>query len=304
MANPAAAWPRNSASPRRSKFKWAPSARPSAPPAAILCGSRPLIDYLINRARSFIFSTAPVPAAAAAAAAGVRLVAKQRGRATAQSTLGQRGRAFPSPGVQGRRHHSHFDRRRRTKRCKSRALCSSGAFSSPPFAFPTVARGQARLRLTMTAAHSRADLEQLLAALARPSNLRCTPDLTLPSLAQLDRRFVWHPFTQMRDWLKREPIVIVSGRGAVLRDARGREYLDANSSIWTNLHGHRHPAINAAITGNLAKSRTPPRWVWPTNPPPCWPPNWSAPGRLFQSERHASLASSFPTTAPPPWRRP
>jgi adenosylmethionine---8-amino-7-oxononanoate aminotransferase len=57
----------------------------------------------------------------------------------------------------------------------------------------------------------------------------------------------------MRDWRKREPIVIVSGRGAVLRDARGKEYLDANSSIWTNLHGHRHPAINAAITRQLGK---------------------------------------------------
>jgi adenosylmethionine---8-amino-7-oxononanoate aminotransferase len=57
----------------------------------------------------------------------------------------------------------------------------------------------------------------------------------------------------MRDWRKSEPIVIVSGRGAVLRDARGREYLDANSSIWTNLHGHRHPAINAAIIRQLGK---------------------------------------------------
>jgi adenosylmethionine-8-amino-7-oxononanoate aminotransferase len=57
----------------------------------------------------------------------------------------------------------------------------------------------------------------------------------------------------MRDWRKREPVVIVSGRGAVLRDARGREYLDANSSIWTNLHGHRHPALNVAITRQLGK---------------------------------------------------
>ncbi len=68
---------------------------------------------------------------------------------------------------------------------------------------------------------------------------------------QLDRKFVWHPFTQMRDWLKREPIVIASGKGAVLRDVRGREYLDANSSIWTNLHGHNHPKINAAIRRQL-----------------------------------------------------
>lgn len=57
----------------------------------------------------------------------------------------------------------------------------------------------------------------------------------------------------MRDWLRREPIVIVSGRGAVLCDAQGRQYLDANSSIWTNLHGHNHPIINAAIQRQLKR---------------------------------------------------
>src|SRR5579871_1547430 len=55
-------------------------------------------------------------------------------------------------------------------------------------------------------------------------------------LAKLDQKYVWHPFTQMRDWMKREPIVVVGGDGAVLRDAKGKAYLDANSSIWTNLH--------------------------------------------------------------------
>jgi len=72
-------------------------------------------------------------------------------------------------------------------------------------------------------------------------------------LAQLDHAHVWHPFTQMRDWLKREPIVITSGKGAVLRDVHGKEYLDANSSIWTNLHGHQHPKINAAIVRQSKK---------------------------------------------------
>src|SRR6266508_479919 len=72
-------------------------------------------------------------------------------------------------------------------------------------------------------------------------------------LARLDHAHLWHPFTQMRDWLRREPIVIISGRDAVLRDARGREYLDGNSSIWTNLHGHNHPKINAAIRRQLKK---------------------------------------------------
>jgi adenosylmethionine-8-amino-7-oxononanoate aminotransferase len=69
----------------------------------------------------------------------------------------------------------------------------------------------------------------------------------------LDQQYLWHPFTQMRDWLRREPIVIAGGQGAALVDTKGREYLDANSSIWTNLHGHRHPAINAAITRQLEK---------------------------------------------------
>ena len=72
-------------------------------------------------------------------------------------------------------------------------------------------------------------------------------------IAQLDHRYVWHPFTQMRDWLRCEPVVIVGGRGSVLRDVNGREYLDANSSIWTNLHGHRHPKINAAIARQLRR---------------------------------------------------
>lgn len=75
----------------------------------------------------------------------------------------------------------------------------------------------------------------------------------MPDPARLDQAYVWHPFTQMRDWLRREPIVIVSGRGAVLRDARGREFLDANSSIWTNLHGHNHPRLNTALRRQLGK---------------------------------------------------
>ena len=72
-------------------------------------------------------------------------------------------------------------------------------------------------------------------------------------LAKLDQRYLWHPFTQMRDWLKGEPLVIERGDGARLWDARGREYLDANSSIWTNLHGHNHPKINTAIRTQLTK---------------------------------------------------
>ena len=76
-----------------------------------------------------------------------------------------------------------------------------------------------------------------------------------PDAAQLDREFLWHPFTQMQDWNAgaHEPVVIVEGDGALLRDAQGREYIDGNSSIWTNLHGHRRPEINAAIQEQLAR---------------------------------------------------
>ncbi|MGD0016919.1 MAG: aminotransferase class III-fold pyridoxal phosphate-dependent enzyme, partial [Verrucomicrobiia bacterium] len=71
------------------------------------------------------------------------------------------------------------------------------------------------------------------------------------SLADKDHRFLWHPFTQMKDWVAEEPVIIESGRSAVLRDTNGNEYLDANSSIWTNLHGHGHPKITQAIKDQL-----------------------------------------------------
>ncbi len=67
----------------------------------------------------------------------------------------------------------------------------------------------------------------------------------------LDRSHVWHPFTQMREWNATAPLVIVEGRGAVLKAEDGREYLDGNSSIWTNLHGHRRAEIDQAIRDQL-----------------------------------------------------
>ena len=74
-------------------------------------------------------------------------------------------------------------------------------------------------------------------------------------LVEADKRFVWHPFTDMRAWCapENEPLVLVEGRGALLLDSRGREYIDGNSSIWTNIHGHNHPHINAAIRRQLSR---------------------------------------------------
>jgi adenosylmethionine-8-amino-7-oxononanoate aminotransferase len=75
------------------------------------------------------------------------------------------------------------------------------------------------------------------------------------NIPSLDKSHLWHPFTQMQDWCapEHEPLVINSGNGATLKDSNGKEYIDGNSSIWTNIHGHNHPAINAAIKAQLDK---------------------------------------------------
>src|SRR5947199_1489904 len=74
-------------------------------------------------------------------------------------------------------------------------------------------------------------------------------------LIDTDKRLIWHPFTDMREWCapEHERLVLVEGRGALLSDSNGREYIDGNSSIWTNIHGHNHPHINAAIRRQLSR---------------------------------------------------
>lgn len=75
----------------------------------------------------------------------------------------------------------------------------------------------------------------------------------MTDLGATDQRHLWHPFTQMKTWgdAANPPLIIKSGDGARLRDIEGNEYIDGNSSIWTNLHGHNHPKINAAIREQL-----------------------------------------------------
>jgi adenosylmethionine-8-amino-7-oxononanoate aminotransferase len=77
--------------------------------------------------------------------------------------------------------------------------------------------------------------------------------LDTAALIAADKSYLWHPFTQMKAWCapQHEPLVLVGGDGARLRDSEGREYIDGNSSIWTNIHGHRHPKITAAIKAQL-----------------------------------------------------
>jgi adenosylmethionine---8-amino-7-oxononanoate aminotransferase len=75
---------------------------------------------------------------------------------------------------------------------------------------------------------------------------------TVPALQDADRRHVWHPFTQQRGWCEEEPpLVIDRGSGTNLYDVDGNVYIDGVSSLWCNVHGHRHPKIDAAIRAQL-----------------------------------------------------
>lgn len=72
----------------------------------------------------------------------------------------------------------------------------------------------------------------------------------MSELEDLDRRVMWHPFTQMAEW---EPLVIDRGDGNYLIDTAGRRYLDGVSSLWCNLHGHNHPRLNRALETQIAR---------------------------------------------------
>lgn len=132
-----------------------------------ICGSRALIDLLVNRARSFIFSTAPVPAAAAAARAGIELLQSAEGeqrRARLWSMVDElknalTGGPWTLPVVQSAIVPLIIGEEAKAVEV-ARHLRELGIFI-PAIRYPTVARGAARLRLTMTAAHSAEDICEL-----------------------------------------------------------------------------------------------------------------------------------------------
>lgn len=70
-------------------------------------------------------------------------------------------------------------------------------------------------------------------------------------LWESDHRNLWHPFTQMQEWLGEEPLIIDAAEGVWVIDTLGRRYLDGVSSLWCNVHGHRVPEIDAAIRAQL-----------------------------------------------------
>jgi 8-amino-7-oxononanoate synthase len=133
-----------------------------------ICGSRTLIDYLINRARSFIFSTAPVPAAALAARAGIQLVQSIEGMVRNEQ-LQQRVAEFQSASGNWQSAISSAiiplmigDE---AKAVATATTLRDKGFFVPAIRYPTVARGAARLRVTLTAAHTSADVATFANAL-------------------------------------------------------------------------------------------------------------------------------------------
>jgi adenosylmethionine-8-amino-7-oxononanoate aminotransferase len=75
----------------------------------------------------------------------------------------------------------------------------------------------------------------------------------MSQVADLDHRHLWHPFTQQLDWCREDPLVIDRAEGTDLIDTDGRRYIDGVSSLWCNVHGHRHPLIDQAVHDQLER---------------------------------------------------
>ncbi|MGB7293350.1 MAG: adenosylmethionine--8-amino-7-oxononanoate transaminase [Thermodesulfobacteriota bacterium] len=72
-------------------------------------------------------------------------------------------------------------------------------------------------------------------------------------LGDIDKEYIWHPFTQMKEYERTDPIVIEGGEGVYLYDTEGKRYIDGVSSLWVNIHGHRVPEIDKAIKEQVDK---------------------------------------------------
>ncbi|MEX1253425.1 MAG: adenosylmethionine--8-amino-7-oxononanoate transaminase [Dehalococcoidia bacterium] len=78
-------------------------------------------------------------------------------------------------------------------------------------------------------------------------DLRTAPSARTRRLADDDHAYLWHPFTQMEEYCKDEPLIVERAEGCWLIDTEGRRYLDGVSSLWVTVHGHRHPRLDAAL---------------------------------------------------------
>jgi len=77
--------------------------------------------------------------------------------------------------------------------------------------------------------------------------------MTTRELADIDKRVLWHPFTQQQSWCEEDPLIIERAEGCTLFDTEGNGYLDGVSSLWCNVHGHGHPAIDRAVRAQLER---------------------------------------------------
>jgi len=75
----------------------------------------------------------------------------------------------------------------------------------------------------------------------------------MANLEQTDKQYLWHPFTQMKDWLENDQLIIERGDGVYLYDTKGNKYIDGVSSLWVNVHGHRHKKLNRTIKKQFDK---------------------------------------------------
>jgi adenosylmethionine-8-amino-7-oxononanoate aminotransferase len=73
------------------------------------------------------------------------------------------------------------------------------------------------------------------------------------TLIEWDKKYIWHPFTQMKYWLQEEPTIIIEGKDCFIKDIDGKWYLDGVSSLWVNIHGHRRAEIDEAVKVQLDK---------------------------------------------------
>lgn len=229
---------------------------------AYVATSRAVRELLLSTARPLIFSTALPAAVVAAARASLELL-----------------RTDPSRRERLWRHIERFAAGARTlgfevagdsaifsliQGTPEAALAASQTLRAQGFLVkairpPTVPDGTSRLRISLSAAHTDAHVDGLLSALEslpprvrRPSSPAVTGTRTA-ALLEADRAHVWHPFTQMQQWPDDSPLIIERAEGNWLIDTERRRYLDAVSSLWVTVHGHRRPEIDAAVKAQLDK---------------------------------------------------
>ena len=222
---------------------------------------------MVNRARSFIFSTAPLPVLAAALGAGLDLVAARAGAARggapqvgaaatgacARPDVHAGGESPIVPIIAGSNEAAlalqvGLDGRR-LRRARDPSAVGRARHRAP--ARDRALSGRATTTCSASPSRRRPRLTRARAIRGLTLFLVMTP--TSDDIRRWDAEHVWHPFTQMQEYLATEPLVVVRAEGNYLIDDRGRRLFDGTSALWCNLLGHRVPEIDAAITEQLGR---------------------------------------------------